>query len=114
MKKTDEELTKSLVDYEKLEKQLEILLIQKHQLQLQINETKHALEETKKAKGEIYRQIGSVLIKKPKEEVEQELKGQEELLEVKLNAISKQEERLRETVVDTQKKLQEKMKDYGK
>jgi prefoldin beta subunit len=114
MRKDTEDLGKELVEYENMEKQLEVLLIQKHQLQIQSNEIKHALDELKKAKGEVYRSIGSILMHTTKEGAESDLKEREELVEVKLNAIGKQEEKLRTIVMDTQKKLQEKMKGYEK
>jgi len=114
MKKEAEDLGKELVEYENMEKQLEVLLIQKHQLQIQLNEIKHALDELKKSKGDVYRSVGSILIHTTKGDAETDLKERNELVDVKLNAISKQEEKLRATVMDTQKKLQEKMKGYGK
>lgn len=112
MKRDD--LSKSLMEYENLEKQLEVVLIQKHQLQIQLNEVKHALVELKKAKGEVYRSIGAITVGTTKEEAEEDLKEKQELLEVKLNSITNQEEKLRGTVMETQKKLQESMKGYEK
>lgn len=114
MKRENEELNRSLIEYENLEKQLEVLLIQKHQLQIQVNEIRHALEELKKSNGEVYRSVGAIMLHTTKEAAESDLKERNELIEVKLNAISKQEEKLRSTVMDSQKKLQEKMKEYGK
>ena len=114
MNKKDEDLNRELIEYENMEKQLEVLLIQKHQLQIQSNEIKHALEELKKSQGVVYRSIGSILIHTTRDAAESDLKERDELIEVKLNAISKQEEKLRTTVMDTQKKLQERMKGYGK
>jgi prefoldin beta subunit len=113
-KKDTEDLNKELIEYENMEKQLEVLLIQKHQLQIQANEIKHALDELKKAKGEVYRSVGSILLHTTREEAEADLKERDELIEVKLNAISKQEEKLRSIVMETQKKLQERMRGYGK
>ena len=113
MKKPDEELSRSLMEYENLEKQLEVLLIQKHQLQLQLNEVKHASDELKKAKGNVYRQVGSIMVLSDKEEAQKDLKDKEELISVKLNAIGKQEEKLRSTVLESQKRLQERMKEHG-
>ena len=114
MNKKDEDLNRELIEYENMEKQLEVLLIQKHQLQIQSNEIKHALEELKKSQGVVYRSIGSILIHTTRDAAESDLKERDELIEVKLNAITKQEEKLRTTVMDTQKKLQERMKGYGK
>ncbi len=112
-KKDNEDLNRSLMEYEGMEKQLEVLLIQKHQLQIQLNEVGHALEELKKADGEIYRSVGSIIIKTTKEVAQKDLNEKKELYDVKLSAFTKQEERLRSTVVDAQKKLQEKMKGYS-
>ena len=113
MKKEDD-MNRDLLEYENLEKQLEVLLIQKHQLQLQLNEIKHALEELKKSKGEVYRSIGSIVMHTTRDAAESDLKDKVEIGEVKLNAIGKQEEKLRTIVLDSQKKLQERMKEYGK
>jgi len=49
-----------------------------------------------------------------KAEAEKELKDRQELVEVKLNAVGKQEEKLRESVESSRKVLQERMKEYGK
>ena len=114
MKKDTEDLGRELVEYENMEKQLEVLLIQKHQLQIQTNEITHALDELKKSKSDVFRSIGSILMHITREEAEKDLKDRAELVGVKLNAITKQEEKLRTAVGDTQKKLQEKMKGYGK
>jgi len=113
-KKEEEDLNRSLIEYENMEKQLEVILIQKHQLQIQTNEIRHALEELKKSSGDVYRSVGSVMIHTTKEAAESDLKERNELIDVRLNAINKQEEKLRTTVMDAQKKLQERMKSYGK
>jgi prefoldin beta subunit len=112
--KRDTKFDDELLEYENLEKQLEVVLIQKHQLQMQLNEVKHAVEELKKAKGAIYRNVGSLMMLSDKVEAEKELKDREELIGVKLSAMGKQEEKLRESVNGAQKSLQEKMKEYGK
>jgi len=113
VKKTNEDLNRSLLEYEGLEKQLEVLLIQKHQLQIQINEIDHAFEELKKSEGEVFRSVGSIVLRTTKEAAQKDLSEKKELYGVKLTALSKQEEKLRTTVNDAQKKLQEKMKGYA-
>lgn len=108
--KNEEDLRRSISQYEKMQKQLEVLIIQKHQIQLQLNEVKHALSELKKSEGDVYRSIGSVMIKTTKNKAESELKEKSELLNVKLDTYSKQEEKLRETVTKSQKELRERLK----
>ncbi|MBU0527031.1 MAG: prefoldin subunit beta [Candidatus Micrarchaeota archaeon] len=110
--KKDSDLGKDLVEYENLEKQLEVLLIQKHQLQIQLNEINHALGQLKKAKGEVYKSVGSIILHTTKEDADNDLSERQELIQVKVNAIAKQEEKLRATVMESQKSLQERMKGH--
>jgi prefoldin beta subunit len=108
------DISKALTEYESLEKQLEVMLIQKNQLTLQIAETKNALEELKHAKGDVYRSIGSLLIKTTKEDADKKLSEKLELMEVKQKAVTKEEEKLRKVLGDLQEKLKEQMKEYEK
>ncbi|MFH1393453.1 MAG: prefoldin subunit [Candidatus Micrarchaeota archaeon] len=114
MRKEEQDLNRELIEYENLEKQLEVLLIQKHQLQIQSNEVKHATEELKKADGNIYRSIGSIMMQSSKGDAEKELNERSELIKVKLGALEKQEEKLRGIVMDRQKKIQESLKSHEK
>ncbi len=112
--KVNPELEKALVEYENLEKQLQVLVLQKHQLQLQLNEINLARDELKKATGDIYRSIGAIMVKSSVEEAQKDLAERKDLIDIKLNSASKQEEKLRASLIEFQKKLQEKMKGYEK
>ncbi len=113
MQKPDPELEKTLIEYENLERQLQVLVLQKHQLQLQLNEINLATEELKKARGDVYKSIGSIMVKSSPEDAEKDLKERKELSDMRLNTIAKQEEKLRSNLAVLQKKLQERMKGYG-
>ena len=110
--KTDPELEKSLVEYENFERQLQVLVLQKHQLQLQLNEISLAQEEIKKVRGDVYKSIGSVMVKSSAEDAEKDLKERKELSDMRLSTLAKQEEKLRSSLIVMQKKLQDKMKGY--
>ncbi len=112
MQKTDPELEKSLMEYDNLEKQLQVLVLQKHQLQLQLNEIGLAEEELKKAKGEIYKSMGVIMVKSNKEDADKDLKERKELVNMRVTTMAKQEEKLRASLTVLQKKLQDKMKGY--
>lgn len=112
--KVDPELEKSLIEYENLEKQLQVLVLQKHQLQLQLNEINLAEDELKKARGDVYRSIGAIMVKSTVEEAQKDLKERKDLIEIRINSAGKQEDKLRANLMDFQKKLQEKMKGYDK
>ena len=112
MQKPDPELEKSLVEYENLERQLQVLVLQKHQLQLQLNEISLAQEEMKKVRGDVYKSIGAIMVKSSAPEAEKDLKERKDLADMRLGTITKQEEKLRSNLMILQKKLQEKMKGY--
>lgn len=110
MNKTDPELEKALVEYQNFERQLQSVVLQKHQLQLQVNELGLAQDELKKAKGEVFKSIGSVMIKTTKDEAEKDLKERKDLAEIRLNTLNKQEEKLRTHLDSVQAKLEDRMK----
>ncbi len=104
------ELQKSLVEYENVEKQLQMLVLQKHQFQLQLNEMKLAEDEVKKANADVYKLVGSIMVKSTKQEAEKDLKERKELVDMRLATLAKQEEKLRTHLGTLQKHLQEQMK----
>src|SRR3989338_1674599 len=109
VKSLDPELEKKLIEYENGEKQLQMILLQKHQLQLQNNEINLAQEELKKARGYVYKSVGSIMVRSTREDAEQDLKEKKELFDLRLNTVNKQEEKLRETLGMLQKDLQAQM-----
>ena len=97
-----------LLRLQQLQQTLQGVLTQKQQLELELNEVEQALSELKKLTDAavIYRSIGSLLVKSKKTKVTTELNEREELLNMRINVLGKQEERLRTQVKDLQEKLQ--------
>jgi len=112
-KKDTADLNKALMEFENMEKQLEVLLMQKNQLRVQLTETKNAREELEHAAGDVYKSIGSLVMKTTKDKAEKDLKDKTELIEVKLVAIEKEEEKLRNAIKTLQESLQKQMKEYA-
>lgn len=110
--KVSEEFEKNLVEYQQLEKQLQSILLQRHQLQLQLNEINMALEELKRSKGDVFKSVGSILVKTTASDAERDLKEKKEISEIRLGTLSKQEEKLKTNLLNLQKKLEEGMKQY--
>ena len=108
--KSDPELEKSLMEYQNLERQLQTIVLQKHQLQLQLNEVNMAQEELKRAKGEIYKSIGSVMMKSSRDEAEKDLKEKKDLTSIRISTLTKQDEKLRSHMQVLQSKLEERLK----
>jgi len=97
-----------LLRLQQLQQTLQGILTQKQQLELELNEGEQALSELEKLTDTavIYKSIGSLLVKSEKTKVTTELNERKELLNMRINVLGKQEERLRTQVKDLQEKLQ--------
>jgi len=87
----DAETQKKIQELQILEQNLQVLMSQKQAFQLELNETLNALEEVKKANSEIYKIIGSIMLKSNKKDVMEELEEKKKILELRTNTIEKQE-----------------------
>lgn len=91
-----------------VQQQLQMVVSQKVQLESTLKEIENAIKEVEKVEEDtpIYKSVGTVLVKTKKEEVLKELNERKETIEVRIRALSRQEEKLRERL----KELQEKVK----
>ena len=88
------------------EQGLQNMLMQKQMFQLDLVETENALDELKKTKeGEVFKIVGSLMLKANKQEVEQELNKKRELLELRLKAIEKQEDELKNRLLKSREEI---------
>lgn len=87
---------------------LQAVLTQKQQLELDLAQVEQALSEleTLDDSAVIYKSIGSLLVKSERSKVASELNERKDLLNMRINVLGKQEERLRSQVKDLQQKLQ--------
>ena len=97
-----------LLRLQQLQQTLQVVLTQKQQLELEFTEVEQALSELEKLtdSATIYKSIGSLLVKAKKGKVTTELNERKDLLNMRINVLGKQEERLRTQVKDLQTKLQ--------
>jgi len=97
-----------LVRLQQLQQTLQGVLTQKQQLELELTEIEQALDELEKLtdNATIYKSIGSLLVKSEKGKVTTDLNERKELLDMRVNVLGKQEERLRSQVKELQTKLQ--------
>jgi len=73
------------------EQKMHSFLTQKQTFQAQLLETENALKELENAKGDVYKIVGNVMVKKDTEELKKSLKEREELIGLRLKSIEKQE-----------------------
>ena len=79
---------------------------------MQLNEVEQAVGELEKLTetAVIYKSIGALLIKSEKEKVTTDLTERKELLKMRVEVLTKQDERLRTQVKDLQEKLQRELR----
>jgi len=98
-----------LLRLQQLQQTLQSVLAQKQQVDIETTETEQALGEIQKLGDDanIYKAIGSLMMKSEKTKITTELNERKELLSTRAAVLTKQEERLRAQVKDAQTKLQQ-------
>lgn len=81
-------------------------------MELQMKEVEHAAEEVAKldVNAEVYKSVGSILVKSEKVKVEEELKERKETLDLRIKTLQRQEERLQNRLKEMQAQIQEELK----
>ncbi len=96
-----------------LEQNIQNFLIQKQNFQSQLIEITNAYEELEKTKGKAYKIIGAVMIDTDKEELKKELNNKKETLNIRIRAVEKQENQLKEKASKLQEEVLHQIKPKG-
>ena len=94
-----------LTQLQHVEQNLQNLLLQKQNIQSQLGETESAIEELKKEPKKIFKIIGSIMIESTIKEIEEDLNSKKEIMELKIQNIEKQENRLKEKFKSLQEEI---------
>lgn len=104
-------LREQLARFNQLQQNLQAILMQKQQLEIETAEIDKALEELKKvSEGAVYKAAGPILLKADRNEVIKELEEKKELANTRSTVLTKQENRLKESLKEVQSKLDEMLK----
>ena len=96
-----------LAQFQGLQNQMQMVLMQKHQLNVRQKEIELALEELGKVKNEkIYRIAGSLLIETNKKDSKKSLGDDKEITETQIKVMEKQENKLRSKIEGLNAELQ--------
>ncbi len=109
-KEISEKTANDIQELQSLEQNLQSLMLQKQAFQLEMSETLNALDELNKTKEEVYKIIGSIMLKAKKQELESDLKGKKELLDLRIKNIEKQEEAVRERLLKTRNEVMKELR----
>ncbi|RLF41663.1 MAG: prefoldin subunit beta [Thermoplasmata archaeon] len=108
-----QQIQDQIARFQQLRSQLQMITQQRQQVEIRLRELEHAIEEVEKVKGngEIYKSIGSLLVKvDDKNKLLNDLKEEKETYELRKTTLEKQEERTRERLTELQKKLENAIK----
>ena len=105
-------LQEQLSKMQQSQQNLQSILFQKQQLEIEHIETEKALEELKKAADDdtVYKHAGSILIKSNKTDLIADLEERKELAKTRITVLSKQEERVKESLKEQESKINEMMR----
>lgn len=110
----DAETQQKIQHIQILEQSFQQLLMQKQAFSLELNETNFALEELKKAKGDVFRIVGNqIVIKSTKEDLEKEMNNKKGLINLRLKNIDKQEKEFSEKIQEMKKEIIEKIQNQS-
>ena len=105
-------LQEQITKMQQSQQNLQSILAQKQQVEMENTESERALEELLKAKDDdqVFKYAGSILIKSDKKTLIEELEEKKELSKTKTTVLGKQEERLKSSLQEKEKKIQEMLK----
>jgi prefoldin beta subunit len=105
-------LQEQLMKMQQAQQSLQSIHLQKQQLEMEQVEADKALEELKKASDDnaVYKHAGSILIKSNKTDLIADLEERKELAKTRSIVLSKQEERVKESIKEQESKINEMVK----
>lgn len=105
------EIQKHMMEFQAYQQQLQAVMSQRNALSMQMIETERAVAELEKTnETHVYRAIGNILVKTGKEEAKKDLLDKKEFFNMRIQAMAKEDKRIREKLKELQAKLQGVMK----
>ena len=105
----EEAMKEKITQLQLFEQKMQMNMQQKQQLQARVVELDSALTEIE-GKDEAYKIIGNVMVKTDPKNLKKDLTEKKEVISIRLDSITKQEDKLKEQAESLQKEVQEAMK----
>lgn len=111
MENIPQEIQHQLAQLQQIQSQAQAMANQKVQMEAQARETAKALEELAKLEkdAEVYKSVGGLLMRSEKEKLEAELTEHKETLDLRVNRLTKQDEKVQKRMKELQDNLQAKL-----
>ena len=112
MTEVSEKARENIMQFQQIQQQLQVLLMQRQNIQIQVAEIDNALTEAEKTKEEkVYEIVGNIMVKKTKDDLIKSLKDKKEMLDLRGSTIDKQTKKLSEKAAELQKVLSKEIKE---
>jgi len=96
---------KKIQEMQIFEQSLQNILLQKQAFQMELSETKTALDSVKDSGDEVFKIIGQLMIKSKKEAILDDLSNKKKLLDLRLKNLEKQEDSLTKQLEDLREEI---------
>ena len=105
-------LQEQIAKMQQAQQSLQSILAQKQQVEMEKTESARALEELQKVSDDehVFKFAGNIMIKSNKQKLIEELEEKKELSKTQTTVLTKQEERLKSSLQEQEKKIQEMLK----
>ena len=112
MEQIPPQIQHQLAQFQQIQQQVQALASQRLQMELQLKEMEKAAEELEKLapEAEVYKSIGSILIRSEKAKLAAELKEKRDTLDLRMKTLQRQEEKFQARLKEMQTKIQEALK----
>ena len=101
------QLQDKIATLQRLQQNLETLMLQRQQLEIELRSTESALPalEDYPKESPVFRIVGRIMVKVDVEKIKEELGDRREVLKLRINSISKQESKIREKIEAIQNEI---------
>jgi prefoldin beta subunit len=112
MEEITPQIQQQIAQFQMVQQQAQAISSQKVQMELQLKEVEQSIAELKKLKkdAEVYKSIGSLLIRKDKTKINAELKERKETLELRVKTLQKQDKDVQAKLMEMQNEIQSSIK----
>lgn len=110
MQKISDELKNKLAQFQTLQQQLQMVVLQKQQMALEKGDAEEAEKELDASTGEVYKSVGPILMRSDKASLKKELKETITSADSRITLLDKQEQKLALKAQELQKELQSGLK----
>ena len=100
------EVEHDINEFQTVQNQLQMIMVQKQQVKMQLEEIDDALVELKGKSGKVFKSIGAILVESTSEDVVKELNDRKETMKVRVSVLGKQEEKLRNKLIELKSKIE--------